>query len=727
MMDVLEADVRPQIAESPPIGNPALRNLAWPRDQLGRALEALARFSGLRDAATGGAAMPMIPPIEASADIGNWVEWAAGHLGIEAEPVEFRIPELERDLMKACPMVLAVRDGTDLRFLLLLKGQRRTVTLIGPDLRLHRRPVETIRAAVMARIEEPLTHHFDRLLDAAKVTPGRRNEVRSAMLRERLAGQMVGGCWVLRLPASAPFLAQLTHAGVIRCLGWIVALFIGVYLVEIIGWALIGAAALEGRLGLGWLVAWFLLLLSNIPLQVGAAWLNATFALDLGRILKKRLLAGALSMDFDAIRHQGVGQLLGRVIESQAVESLALNGGMTVVVALLELMFAGWILSGGAAGYWHLLALLIWLATTLAFCWRYYRRLGAWTAVRLNTTHDLIEQMVGHRTKLAQEWPGRRDEAEDRTMQDYLALTREADDAITPIAAGAAGGWAILALLSLAPVFISGTAGPTAIAISLGGILLANRAFTGISSGITSLSQAGVAWAMVSELFRAGYASPERALVPPPAQPNAVTSGAKLIDASEVVFRYRPQSQTILQGLNLTIYQGERILLEGSSGGGKSTLAALLTGLRTPESGLLLMNGLDRSTLGSNWHQLATEAPQFHENHILTGSLAFNLLMSRSWPASAEDLGKAEALCIELGLGGLLERMPAGLMQQIGETGWQLSHGERSRVFLARALLQDAQLTILDESFAALDPETLRACLKCAIAHARTLIVIAHP
>ena len=141
----------------------------------------------------------------------------------------------------------------------------------------------------------------------------------------------------------------------------------------------------------------------------------------------------------------------------------------------------------------------------------------------------------------------------------------------------------------------------------------------------------------------------------------------------------------------------------------------------------LLLNGLDRPTLGDNWHRLATEAPQFHENHILSGTLGFNLLMGRNWPASEEELLAARELCIELGLGPLLERMPAGMMQMVGETGWQLSHGERSRIFLARALLQDAQLTVLDESFAALDPETLRECLNCAFARARTLLVIAHP
>jgi ABC-type transport system involved in cytochrome bd biosynthesis fused ATPase/permease subunit len=143
----------------------------------------------------------------------------------------------------------------------------------------------------------------------------------------------------------------------------------------------------------------------------------------------------------------------------------------------------------------------------------------------------------------------------------------------------------------------------------------------------------------------------------------------------------------VLRGVDLTIHHGDRILLEGSSGGGKSTLAALLVGLRKPESGLLLLNGLDRPTLGDNWQRLATEAPQFHENHILSGTLGFNLLMGRNWPASDEELLAARELCIELGLGPLLERMPAGMMQMVGETGWQLSHGERSRIFLARALL----------------------------------------
>ena len=151
-------------------------------------------------------------------------------------------------------------------------------------------------------------------------------------------------------------------------------------------------------------------------------------------------------------------------------------------------------------------------------------------------------------------------------------------------------------------------------------------------------------------------------------------------------------------------------------------------GLRRPESGLLLLDGLDRQTLGAmGWQRHVVAAPQFHDNHVFTGTFAFNLLMGRRWPLHPEDIGEAEALCHELGLEGLLERMPAGLLQMVGDTGWRLSHGEQSRLYLARALLQRADVVVLDESFAALDPETLHRALRCVLARAPTLLVITHP
>src|SRR5262249_34572837 len=113
-------------------------------------------------------------------------------------------------------------------------------------------------------------------------------------------------------------------------------------------------------------------------------------------------------------------------------------------------------------------------------------------------------------------------------------------------------------------------------------------------------------------------------------------------------------------------------------------------------------------------------------NHVLTGSLAFNLLMGRRCLTREEDFEEAEAICRELGLGDLLARMPAGIMQIVDETGWQLSHGERSRLFIARALLQQAELILLDETLAALDPVTLRLALECIGRRAPAALVIAH-
>jgi len=141
---------------------------------------------------------------------------------------------------------------------------------------------------------------------------------------------------------------------------------------------------------------------------------------------------------------------------------------------------------------------------------------------------------------------------------------------------------------------------------------------------------------------------------------------------------------------------------------------------------LVLLGGFDRQTTGAAaWRRRVALVPPFHENHVLRHSLAFNLLLGRCWPPQAEDLAEAEAVARALGLGALLDRMPSGLHQLVGETGWQLSHGERARVFVARAILQRPDLVLLDESFDALDPETLERAVRCVLDRTRTTVLLA--
>jgi ATP-binding cassette, subfamily B, bacterial len=709
--------------------DPTFRQYLWPIARLGEGMAELARRAHLQPLAGDALVAPESVLQGKASDLARWIEWAGNRLGIEAEAVEGTVSGFAQLAANAGPALFHfTRDGAPC-FLLLLKSSFGALRLIGADLKLYRCPVERLRVALCHDYEAPLTHEIDRLLEAAKLPRRRWPKVRQVMLNERIGAKTIGHCWLLRLSPSTGFWRQLTLARLPRRLGWVLGMFAAVYSLELSSWGLIGNAALNGQLDMGWMAAWVLLVLSLVPLRLIGNWLNSTFALDASRILKKRLLAGALRLDLESVRHKGAGQLLSRVMESQALESLAVNGGLSVIVAVLELIFAASVLAVGAGGLLHVALLLGWLVVTVWWSLRYIGRMQRWTLMRLDMTHRLVERMIGHRTSLAQERPMRRDAREDRLVDDYQQLSKHMDKSIIPVVAGIPSGWMLIGIFGLAPAFVSDSGSSVALAIGFGGVMLANRALGGISGGLASIASALISWRQVGPLFHAatGAISKEPFLSAAQIDGAGPDRQAKIIDASSLVFRYRPEGDAVLRDVDLTIYRGERILLEGSSGGGKSTLAALLVGLRTPESGLLLLNGLDHHTLGEGWHRLATEAPQFHENHILTGTLGFNLLMGRNWPASEEDLEEARQICIELGLGDLLGRMPSGMMQMVGETGWQLSHGERSRIFLARALLQESQLTIMDESFAALDPETLEQCLNCAFKRARTLMVVAHP
>ena len=100
---------------------------------------------------------------------------------------------------------------------------------------------------------------------------------------------------------------------------------------------------------------------------------------------------------------------------------------------------------------------------------------------------------------------------------------------------------------------------------------------------------------------------------------------------------------------------------------------------------------------------------------MVLGTVAFNLLMGVEWPPASRTSRAAEARLPRARARRLLDRMPSGLLQTIGETGWQLSHGERSRLFLARALLQKPDVVILDESFAQLDPVNMQLALDAVV------------
>jgi ATP-binding cassette, subfamily B, bacterial len=703
----------------------------WPLPRLGEGLAALAAQSGLQ---TSSAAAPSLPSTVAAGEpqaLARWMAWAAEHLGLQAEAVHSAWPEATRLLKRAAPALIMLTTSEGPHFVLLRGARGQRVQLLGPDLQRRWCAVQAIRDLLCAPVEAPWLPSIDQVLASAQVPTSRQPQARRALLAQRLAGHHLGGVWLLRQPVTSTLWTLLAQARVPRRVLGMLGLFAALYTLEIVGWKLIGQGALDGRLDMGWIVAWVLLLMSLVPLRVLSSAINAGIALDAGRLLRQRLLAGSLRLDLDTLRRQGSGQLLARVLESQALESAGLAGALGLVVSLLELAFAGWVLLQGAAAGLQLALLAIWVALLSLLGWRYFGHLTRWTAQRLQMTEGLVERMRGHRTRLAQEHPQRRDAEEDHELLTYLDRSTALDKSLMPVVSVAPGGWILLSLLALAPALAwgaGGSGGVAGLAISLGGILFAHRALGGFSGGLAALARAAVAWQQAAPLFRAGVGSaPAVPFMPSSTVAAMGQAEPTLVDAHELAFGYRSGAAPVLRRASLQMGASDRVLLAGPSGSGKSTLAALLVGLRQPSAGLLLLGGLDRATLGEQWHRRATEAPQFHDNHIFSDTLAFNLLMGREGPADTAALAEAQALCDELGLGPLLQRMPAGLQQRVGETGWQLSHGERSRVFLARALLQRAPLTVLDESFAALDPHSLHRCLATTLRRAQALVVIAHP
>ena len=705
-----------------------LAAILWPPSRAADAILALVRASGLpvtRQNVDGASTAPAVDRVDAAA-----IEHAAGRLGLEAEPIGAAYADIGALLARAGPALLQVEG----KVVALVESRGSFLRVVGPDRAVRTVAKSALRDALCRPLEETMTGEIDGILDVAAVPARRRSRARQALLHQRLAGWRIEAGFLLRPGPGAPALAHLRWSRLLRRVGVLGAAHGVEYALGIIGWWVIGRGALNGRLDRGWMVAWALVMFSQIPFRLLSTWSQGLVGVQAGALLKQRLLVGATELEPDKIRAQGVGQLLGRILESEAVESLALNAGLVGMVAGLELVFAGVVLGLGAGGWLHVALLVATVAATAALAWRYFLRRSAWTDARLSMTHDLVERMGGHRTRLTQQHPERWHDGEDEGLDRYMDLAARTDKHAVRLVALVPRGWVLVGVLGLAPAFAAGSASPASLAVAVGGLLLASKALRKLVLGVASLSGALIAWRQIAPIFHAAaHVEAPRAVGGQPrasgtrADATAASVGP-LLQASEIVFRYHDRGEAILRGCSLRIDPGDRLLLEGSSGGGKSTLGAILAGLRQPESGLLLVDGLDRKTLGANgWRHRVVAAPQFHENHVFSGTFAFNLLMGRAWPPSPEDLSLAEQVCKELDLGPLLARMPASLQQMVGETGWQLSHGEKSRLYVARAILQGGEVMVLDESFAALDPHTLQRSLECVRARANALLVIAHP
>jgi ATP-binding cassette subfamily B protein len=524
--------------------------------------------------------------------------------------------------------------------------------------------------------------------------------------------------------SGGSLLAQLRAAHIPARVSALIAVHLAETVLLLGSWTCVGLGALTGRLDAGWLAAWALALGSTVPLQAASTWLQGTAALGVGGVLKQHLLVGAMALDPDVIRRKGSGEILSEVLETETIGDLGASGGIATLLALLELLIAPTLFYFGAAFLPEVAILIAGLGLCVGLIAQNARLRADWTHRRLTSTNRLVENMTAHRTRAVQETPAQWHMAEDADLDGYLEASRKLDSSAARITAGLPRAYLIAAILPLVPVFLSGTASLAQLAVAFGAILFTAAALQRLSYGFSDVASSWIAWRIATPLFSAAREVPRAA---PLRDAGPTPMGIPVLHAQSVGFAQPARLEPVLDGCTLSIHRGERILLEGNSGCGKSTLAAVLAGLRVATNGFVLAGGLDRSTLGDEaWRRRIALAPQYHENHIVSAPLIFNLLLARAYPHTAEDVADAIEICAELGLDDLIGRMPAGLNQFVGDTGWRLSQGESSRIFLARALLQKAEVVVLDESLAALDPENFRRCLECILRRAATLILVAH-
>lgn len=193
------------------------------------------------------------------------------------------------------------------------------------------------------------------------------------------------------------------------------------------------------------------------------------------------------------------------------------------------------------------------------------------------------------------------------------------------------------------------------------------------------------------------------------------------IEFKDVHFSYN--EEPVLAGVSFVAKQGEITALVGPSGSGKSTVSKLAARFWDADSGLITLGGIDVKTVEPEV-LLKNYAIVFQNVTLFDESVMENIRLGRSG-ASDEDVRAAAkaAQCDEF-----IDRLPQGYDTNIGENGSKLSGGERQRISIARALLKNAPVILLDEATASMDAEseTMVQTALSALLKGRTVIVIAH-
>ncbi|HVR05982.1 MAG TPA: thiol reductant ABC exporter subunit CydC [Solirubrobacteraceae bacterium] len=417
------------------------------------------------------------------------------------------------------------------------------------------------------------------------------------------------------------------------------------------------------------------------------------------------------------------GELLARfVADVDTLQDLYLRSLIPAVVALLVTLgvaLAAWIVLP-AAGATMLVSLALaaialpWLAGRVAVT-ATRRQAGA----RARLLQELVQSIDGA-PELAV--AGRAPEHVQRLRAADAELARlgrrdALAGALTGGLASLFSGVGLLALLLVAiPAIHEG---------ALGGVLLAALAFMFLAAYEGILPLPAAARRLQTCATAARRLQDVCAVEPAVSDPSIAQtpSGRGELEMRGVRVRYDVTEPWVLEGVNLRIAPGRRIALRGPSGAGKTTLAELLVRFRDPDAGSVALDGLDIRELAQDDLRRAVLLCS-QDAHLFNTSVRENILLARREASEREIMAALRAVELDRWVADL----PQGLDTLVGQEGAAVSGGQRQRIALARALISDAGLLILDEPTAHLDAPLARRVMRSFLhaAAGRGVLVITH-